>query len=302
MLLKGYGKEIDCIFQLLGNHENDITKSIAYVISRCDIFAFNLLIKLGISKNDINLDLITITYQQIQEEGVSDIEIYYPGMFHIIIEAKIGFNLPSHTQLNKYANDLNSTNEPLKLIFTLSDSHFIEAESKINSEINNIPIKHIRYQTIFELIEDSIPDSNNQSKRMLNELKKFLKGVISMQDSHSNTVYVVPINSESQDEHNKERTYHCPVGNGFLKSPVNYLGFRFNGQLQYINHVESVETYKNSQNMPMFKFHLGPDIIPNKIVKTGGNFRGTKFYCDIDLLLTCDTIIEARKKTDQRHR
>ena len=52
----------------------------------------------------------------------------------------------------------------------------------------------------------------------------------------------------------------------------------------------------------MFKFYLGPNIVPPKTGKTGCKYRGTKFYCDIDLLLTCDTIVEARIEKDVRHK
>lgn len=301
MILKGYGNRIKNIFQLLGNHENDITKSIAYTLSKCEHFAINFLHELGINVLNLDLDILIITYQQTQEDGISDIEILYPSKFHIIIEAKKGVNLPSPSQLTKYANDLNKTLEPIKLICTLSDSQYIQASSLIPREISGVPIKHSMYSKIINLIDKSKVSAKSYTKRILDELKEYLKGVVSMQDNHSNTVYVVPLNENSVREHDKERTYHCPVGRRFLKSPENYLGFRFGGKLQYINHVEKYETYSEN-GIPMFKFYLGPDIIPSKTIKTGGKYRGTKCYCDIDLLLTCDTIVEARIKTDERHR
>ncbi len=123
-----------------------------------------------------------------------------------------------------------------------------------------------------------------------------------MQNKRSNTVYVVPIGGDSIREHDIERTYHCPVGgNGFPTEPQNYLGFRHGGVLKYINFVEEVEYYDNDGQL-YFRFLLGPDIVPSKTVKTGGKIRRTKFYCDIDLLLTCDTILEASQKTKERHK
>lgn len=89
------------------------------------------------------------------------------------------------------------------------------------------------------LIDDSKANSKNHAKKILEDLKKYLKGVISMQDTQSNTAYVVPLKGNSIVEHDISKTYHCPVRKGFLKYPANYLGFRFGGKLQYINHVEN---------------------------------------------------------------
>lgn len=52
----------------------------------------------------------------------------------------------------------------------------------------------------------------------------------------------------------------------------------------------------------MSKFYLGPNIVPPKTVKTGCKYRGTKFYYDIDLFLTCDTIFEAIIEKDVRYK
>ena len=121
-----------------------------------------------------------------------------------------------------------------------------------------------------------------------------------MRNLHSNTVYVVPISGENIKEHDDKRTYHCPVGKKFINYVPNYIGFRYGGKLQYINHVDDVEYYDSGEGV-YFLFHLGPDIIPHEKPKTGGKYRGTKCYCDIDLLLTCSTIAEANRETKKRH-
>ena len=48
---------------------------------------------------------------------------------------------------------------------------------------------------------------------------------------------------------------------------------------------------------------LGPAIRPNHVVKTGAGLPfGSHAEVDIDLLLTCDSIKEAREKTKERDR
>ena len=301
MILKGYNKDINSVFELLGNNENDITKSIAFCLSRCLAFTELFLFENGVELQQNDFETLLVTYQQTQEEGITDIEIIVPGKIRIIIEAKKGFNIPSVDQLNKYASDLKKSSETYTYLWTLSDSLYIEAFKRLPQSVNEIHINHITYETVLKIAEKAQNSSNRSQKNLLVELIKYLKGIINMHDLHSNTVYVVPIDKGSVKEHDEKRQYHCPVGDGFLKAPENYLGFRFNGKLQYINHVESVETYIDGDR-PMFRFNLGPDIIPSKTVKTGGKFRGTKFYCDIDLLLTSDTILEANLKTKERHK
>ena len=57
------GNEIQSIFQLIGDKENDITKSIAWALCKCPVF-MKMVIKdiLGI---DINPDDTTITYYEL---------------------------------------------------------------------------------------------------------------------------------------------------------------------------------------------------------------------------------------------
>lgn len=298
--LLGYGDEIESVFSLLGKHENDITKAIAFTLSRCPEYLKLFLTKFLTPDCLFELENVDVAFQKREKDGITDIEIEQDGVFAIVIEAKRGFNLPSKEQLQKYADDLNGRTKGFKLIVTLSDSICAVAQATIPPSLGGIPIQHMRYDDLRKLAQDSIGGSNRVESALLNELIQYLKGVINMRNLHSNTVYVVPIGGENIKEHDANRTYHCPVGNGFINYVPNYIGFRYGGKLQYINHVDDVEYYDIGEGVH-FRFHLGPDITPFKEVKTGGKYRGTKFYCDIDLLLTCSTIAEANRETKKRH-
>lgn len=299
--LLGYGDEIESVFSLLGKHENDITKAIAFTLSRCPEYLKLFLAKVLPPNISFDLGNVDIAFQKKEKDGITDIEIEQDGVFAIVIEAKRGFNLPGKNQLQKYADDLNGRIKGHKYIATLSDSMCAVAQATIPSSLDGISIKHIRYEDLRQLAQDSIRNSNRVESALLKELIQYLKGVINMRNLHSNTVYVVPISGENIKEHDDKRTYHCPVGKRFINYVPNYIGFRYGGKLQYINHVDDVEYYDSGEGVN-FLFHLGPDIIPHEKPKTGGKYRGTKFYCDIDLLLTCSTIAEASRKTKERHK
>lgn len=140
-----------------------------------------------------NDERVVISFQKKEKDGITDIEIEESGIFAIVVEAKRGFNLPGNTQLQKYANDLNLKAKGTKLILTLSDSHYKVAKSAVPEVLDGIPIKHIRYNDVFAIANRSLPSSNKKEQTLLQELTKYLKGVINMRDLHSNTVYVVPL-------------------------------------------------------------------------------------------------------------
>ena len=105
--LMAYGIEVSSIFQLIGNLENDITKSIAWALARCPEF-LKAVIKEVISI-DINPEKVSIKYQSFQKDKgitdleITDLEITDNSSFYIIIEAKRGWILPEKNQLKLYS-------------------------------------------------------------------------------------------------------------------------------------------------------------------------------------------------------
>ena len=100
-ILKAYGNEVVSIFQLIGNKENDITKSIAWALKKCPVFMAKFIYE--IFKIDINSDEVNIFYQNYDPKaGITDIEMTDGKTFYLIIEAKRGWLLPEEEQLKKY--------------------------------------------------------------------------------------------------------------------------------------------------------------------------------------------------------
>ena len=104
-----YGKKINTFFDILGSDEDDITKSIAWVLCNNKIFLVKLLDKL-LPNSKYNIDNVIISSQDMEnntnpqdDNSRTDIQIYELGNFRIIIEAKKGWNLPNpKKQLKKY--------------------------------------------------------------------------------------------------------------------------------------------------------------------------------------------------------
>ena len=134
-----------------------------------------------------------------------------------------------------------------------------------------------------------------------------------MQTKESNWVYVVALSAKKEPESDlstidvlkKYNKYYCPVGQGFVNEPPNYIAFRYNGKLQSIHHIEDYTITRNlhdivpelvdkEEEFDKFVFDLGSAIIPPKDVKSTQKLSfGQKVWAMLDTLLTSDTIPEA---------
>ena len=101
-VLKSYGTEVNSVFQLLGYKENSITASISWALCKCPQL-LSLLIECIFSIKVDSFEEIEILNQEYNKgKGITDIEIK-GKTFHIIIEAKRGWNLPKKEQLIMYS-------------------------------------------------------------------------------------------------------------------------------------------------------------------------------------------------------
>ena len=322
--LMAYGTGVTNIFQLMGNHENDITKSIAWVMCKCPVFMHRVAEELFYIS--INPENVRISYQEYEKEkGITDLEITDDEIFYFIIEAKRGWILPGKEQLKLYSErkSILQSGAVNKAIVSMSECSEEYAKAYLPlKNVNGIPVKHLSWRKLFELADASISASSNAQKNLLRELMEYLEGIMNMQEKNSNMVYVVSVGTGNPD--NCKLTwidfvesygkYFHPVGggkSGWPKTPPNYIGFRYHGQLQSIHHIEDYSVTRNLHEhfpeMPdeeleidHFVYKLGPAIRPSHVVKTGNLYATGRVWAMIDTLLTSDTISEARDITKSR--
>ncbi len=320
-----HGHRANSIFQLLGENANDISCSVAWALAKCPAFlnAFlNSLIQINVTTKDVEIRLQQHVKKN-QKRGITDIEIRAPGIF-IIIEAKKGWNLPSHKQLEKYAtrSDFIDSIATNKFILALSEcsQEYVNATWDTH-EINGLPVKSVSWAEIITLAEKTSKRGSNSEKRLLKQLLVYLEEVIRMQNINSNKVYVVALSNRKRkswdiswiDIVEKKQCYFHPVGggrSGWPKEPPNYIAFRYNGKLQSIHHIEEHEIFTNPHDRfgeipdgtwkPHFLYKLGKAIKPVKEVKTGKIYPSGRVWCMLDTLLTEDTISDARDISKKR--
>lgn len=320
--LVAYGTEVSSVFQLIGNLENDITKSIAWALARCPEFLKAVINE--VMSLEINTQNVRIKYQEFEKnKGITDLEITDDTSFYIIIEAKRGWILPGAEQLALYSQRRNIIESPVsnKAIISMSECSEDYANAYLPFKvINDIPVNHLSWKKIYELANSAKVGSSISQKNLLKELMRYLGGIMTMQAKESNWVYVVSLSTAKPENCDltwielveKKMKYFHPFGiNGWPKEPPNYIGFRYGGRLQSIYHIESYSIVKNLhdeiEEMPNledeyehFVYSLGKPIIPSKVVKTGNIYASGRKWAMLDTLLTADTIHEASEISKKR--
>lgn len=314
-------REIESVFQLLGERENDISYSVAWVLARCPIFLRAFLDRVGISTSSTE-DVLIRLQQYAEDKGFTDIEIESRDQFHIIVEAKRGWNLPSGEQLERYSGRFQRGFASFERLVVLSECSKEYAESNLKVEIAGIPVEPVSWREVAVLARSVVHEGSHAERRLLRELSTYLGGVVSVQNRSSNWVYVValaegnPLSSGIawRDIVRKRGYYFHPVGGGKVrwpKEPPNYLAFRYDGRLQSIHHVEDYEVIKNAHDKipemkdeeweePHFLYTLGPAFGPDKEIKTGKVYPSGRVWCMLDTLFVCETISEARDLSKKR--
>lgn len=324
-------KNVETVFELLGDMENDITKSIAWAFVKCPVFLSMVLKELLQINADSNN--ISIQYQVYEKDkGITDLEITDNENFFIVIEAKRGWNLPGEEQLSKYAAKEEFTNESIKYKAIVSMSECSEEYAVNHLPTMNVPLMHLSWNKICELSEKAMRDSNNAQKNILKELVRYIKSIMSTQNKDTNWVYVVSLgkgNVEISDnlgnQHSEELTwidvvkkynmYFCPIGGtrgSWPREPLNYIAFRYDGVLKSIHHIEGYkivdELHSFIPEIPYctldekhYLYELGPAIEPAHEVRTGSRIvRNNRVWAQIDTLLTASTISEAWEISQSR--
>ena len=319
MKLVLHRKEIDSVFDLLDHDENGLTYALGWNFANNITFLRIFLAKITIKRYNCDVGSSEVRLQEFGEKdhGFTDIELIIDNEMFLVIEAKIGWTLPTPDQLNKYCSrfeDFITYNKKLVVISECRKEYAKQQLAKVNV---SIPIEYISWREIHSLIDVAWKESSRYQKKMLNNFKTCFKKVISMQRTDSNKVYCVSLSSQKPewsrlswiDIVEKRRRYFYPVGKKWPSDPPNYIAFRYNGRLQSIHYVDGYEIVTNMfEHLPVdeeewdptFLLKLGPPFKPAKEIKNGKIWGNGRIWVDLDTLFTSETIRDARDLTQLR--
>lgn len=315
-----HGRSVSTVFDLLGRDENDMTYALGWGLAKSPrlLDAFAERIAPGVRLTE---PVVMLQKHDPGDRGYTDIEIL-SGELHAIVEAKKGWWLPSAGQLRRYEARLATERRPVQRIVVLTQ---IGAEEIVRHYLADwappppADAHVIGWADVLRLAETAARKGSLRERYMVDELAGYLRGVADMRDTNSNSVLVVSLNASRWGDHtfislveNLGRYFFPANGKNWPKMPPNYIAFRYWGKLQSIHHVDGyvIDDRPAIQiagapdatwDAPHYFLTLGPAIRPDHDVRTGkGIQRSAHAWADIDLLLTCATITEARDLSRQR--
>ncbi|MFB3107108.1 MAG: hypothetical protein ACE1ZA_19600, partial [Pseudomonadales bacterium] len=277
MVLRLFGAEPTSVYGILGTDENSATFALGWVLDRSPAFAAALVNDLlgirGIEHENLVIEL----QRHGSDRGFTDIEIICRNKYHIIIEAKRGWTLPSDIQLQKYSRRLSKDGQCGATIVSMSAASGEYATNRLPKEVLGIPLVHRSWADVRQIaLEAHRTTRSFEQKLWIRELAEHLKEYVSLRNSRDNLVYVVSLsNREIRDGGGytwidvveKDERYFHPVGNHWPVLPPNYIAFRYYGQLQSVHHIKDYKVVTDLSSLKArwpdtesdhFVYQLGP--------------------------------------------
>ncbi len=312
--LKLGARTIHTVFDLLGHNEDDMTYSVGWGLAQSHAFAQRV-VQAVYGKSMGALTAIGLQ-QADNDTGRTDIEIETEHA-HLVIEAKRGWTVPQMQQLQKYADRLKRERGRDRRIVVVAEAaeHFPPVQQMLDGgPVDGIRVSYLPWSQLAALAAETSAAVKARAERaLLRELNRYLRRLMTSQSVTSNMVYVVSLNHQQHDWTSltfvqtvmeQDRYYHPVGGPGqhWPKTPPNYLGFRFDGKLQRVSHVEDYEVvtrphdhapwiagWVDWSDQPHFLYQLGAPLpLPKHPVKSTKMWN-RRVEVALDLLLTCDS-------------
>jgi hypothetical protein len=320
-----HSRPVETLFDLLGRDENDMTAALGWGLAHSSAllrgFVGRVAPGVRVAEPDV---LIELQGYDRTDGGFTDIELKAPEL-HVIVEAKRGWAPPVQTQMLRYETRFAARAALVQRFVVLTQNG---AEQVVHHRmgawrpVDPISVAVLGWSDMVRLAEAASREKPLSQRQLVADLATYLRGVADMQDPNSNKVFVVsltrhpwdgwPADLSAVDEVEKHRIYHYPSIGSYPKVVPNYMGFRYDGRLQSVHHVDGYEMVDSPHGhvpgapdlrweAPAFLLRLGPPIRPDHPVRTGNGIpRSMRVTVDIDLLLTSPTITEAYHRSTAR--
>ncbi len=314
-------------FGLIGCDENALTFALGYTFQQCLPLLQWFLRQIGVqgvqtrALRNVRIDLQK-HHRGHSLHGVTDIEIHLPGSFHIIIEAKIGFSVPTNEQCQKYLPRLDETDEPVQKIVALvqsTDDQFADNYAKADRRFADRILSFSWQQFLTECVRILTGNTVEADGRLwVNYFYRFLDQEYGMK-AFTTEVWILAINTDPMWHNGKS---HWDIHQEFrvwwdykehTVRPL-YLAFRVYGEVKFIWRVNQIDhgvpiidvvpEMKNINkpwpNEPCTIWHLDAPVQLPKAVRTGRGMYNRRVRSDLDLLLSCNTVQEIEAAMGER--
>lgn len=319
MALTIHGVQPSNVFRLCGPDENSATFALGWVLEQSP--AYRKLVVEDIFGEGLSVDKVVIALQRpAKHGGYTDLEIQAGRQFHAILEAKRDWQVPSVEQFKRYRPRLVKAGAERKRLVSVSAADKPYARRRLPAALHGIGLAHLSWTDLKQLAERAQSlASRPEEKLWLRQWIQHLQEFVSMERQTDNNVFVVALSSRPRKKGTRsgieavveDKCYYHPVGKGWPTQPPNYIGFRYDGKLQSVHHIESFKVVENlATHNPLwpktkfdhFVYRLGRPMLPPSEVKAGKIYQAGHVRCAIDTLLSgaFKTLSDAAAETKRR--
>lgn len=290
-------------FGLNGTDENAATAALGWCLDNCSTFRQELLRRLA---EDPNLELSIASQVFAEDGGFTDLELIGQTKLHVIIEAKVGWQVPSISQLDRYLPRLLASNSKRKLFVSVSAADGGWAKRHLPTHLAGVEIMHLSWSDLQAIALMAFKLTRRPADKLwLSQLATHLAEYGMTSNVFDARAYVVSISPQRitpkhpltwVDVIVEQRRYFHPIGgNGWPVVAPSYLGFRYHGAFRSAHFVESVVTIDNlaeidsrwpETNTPNFVYTLGPPMQPATPLPLGKIWATMRNWVSLDLLLS----------------
>lgn len=307
-----HGRDVTTAFDLLGHAENDLTAALGYTLSRSPALLSALLQRIPGGPAAAGPDEGAVLAMEDRDDaGRTDLEIRLSRRL-LVIEAKKGWNLPTAAQLGRYADRVTAAGGGA--LITLSTCSTQWAATALPTHVHGVPVHHLPWSDVLADLGQARAASRPE-RRYLEELDTYLRKAIQVLTPEDSWVYCVSVTDSRPGDGGAHTfkefvtaadSYFHPWGwgQGWPKTPPNFLAFRWHNHVQRVHRVLSHSVVPTLQNRwpgipvtgdtaaPHVIYDLGPQILPSPL-PSGTNYRASRLWVLLDQLLTSPTLKEA---------
>jgi hypothetical protein len=322
--LRLHARPVATIFDLMGRTENDMTAALGWGVTHNGALSRRFLGQVAPGLDIAEPIVVELQQHDQADGGYTDIDLKADEL-HVIVEAKVGWAPPTEAQLRRYETRFAGVAAAHQAFVVLTQNG---AEQVVRHRLgawappDPIEVVVLGWSDLVTMAVAAGREGPTRERPLAAELATYLRGVADMRETDSNVVHVValtrkvwagwPTDLSPVDEVVKHLTYHYPTVGNYPRIVPNYMGFRYDGKLQSIHHVDDYTISDTpvghvpgapdlSWDSPAYVLKLGPPIRPDHPVPTGkGYWPSAPLDIDIDLLFTAASVADARTLTVAR--
>lgn len=315
-----YGAEPTSCFGLMGTSENAGTLALGWCLGRSPALrqAFGTALAVTVPAAQ---DWAISCQSFGDDKGFTDLEATCGSDLHLIVEAKVGWFLPSAAQLARYRPRFERSPAKKKIMVTVSATSRAWAERHGPQDVDGVPMRHLAWVDVQRIAATARKKTRSPLERLwLDELVRHLEDYGMARNRYDARVYVLSLNRSRIHADDPltwidvvvaQRRYFHPFGKNWPATPPSYLGFRYHAAFRAVHYVEKAEIVERLDAVdprwphgegPHVVYTLGPPMQPAIPLPLGVIQNNARHDIAIDLLLSgqCKTYADAIKAMAKR--